>query len=391
MNSTRSNRRGLHSVAFGTLLSRVLGFIRDLVIARLFGATIATDAFVIAFRIPNLMRRLFAEGTLALALVPQFTTYQARNDIAGLHALADRILGTLALLLAVLTLLGLVAAPLLVLLFAPGFDPGSESYTLTLTLLRLCLPYLFFIGLTAVAGAVLNSYQHFLVPALTPALLNLSIIGSALLLAPQLEQPMVALAVGVLLGGMVQCAVQWPFVRRLGWRPRLRLGWRDSTLRTWLNSLLPTLLGASVTQLNLLIDSLLASLLIAGTISWLYYAERLMEFPLGLLGVALGIWLTPQLTRWHITAAPENFSATLNWALRWVILLGLPAAVGLAVLASPILALLFASAEFGLYDVEQAAWALRGYAVALPPLLLVKVLAPAFYSRADHRTPLIIG
>ena len=376
------------TVGGATLLSRVLGFARDLTIARVFGADAATDAFFVAFKIPNFARRLFAEGAFALALVPVLTDYRVRHGLPALKSFVDDLTGTLAAALLVLTGIGVLAAPLLILAFAPGFAADAEQWALATTLLRLTLPYLVFITLTALASAILNTYERFGVPALTPALLNLVLIGCALWWAPHLETPIVALAGGVLIAGVVQLAFQWPFLRRLGLWPRPRLRPRDAGVLAVLNRLGPTILGGAVGQISLLLDTLLASILTVGSISWLYYSDRLMELPLGLLGAALGTTILPRLAQYQTQHDTAQFSATLDWALRCVVLLGFPAAVGLFVLAEPIIATLFLSAAFSAADVIQAAQALMAYAIGIPAFLAVKVLVPGFQARQDVRTPL---
>lgn len=380
-------------VGSGTLISRLLGFARDLVIARLFGASQATDAFFVAFRIPNLMRRLFAEGAFAATLIPALTRTggmdPANQD--STRKLVSEFAGSLTVLLVLMTSLGLLTAPLLVWLLAPGFSADNQQAQLTTSLLRLILPYLLFIGLTALAGAVLNAYDRFAVPAITPALLNLSMIGCALLLAPQLKQPVFALAWGVVLGGVAQLTLQLVALGRLGLLAFPSIHFKTPAWRDFLRALGPTLVGMSVTQINLLFDTLLASFLIVGSISWLYYAERLMDFPLGILGAALSTAILPRLARTHAAGNSRDFSTTLDWALRWVALLGLPAAAGLLILAEPMIATLFYSERFGSLDTRQASGALMAYALGLPFFMAFKVMAPGFFSRADLKTPLRIA
>ncbi|WP_058553632.1 murein biosynthesis integral membrane protein MurJ [Thiohalocapsa sp. ML1] len=374
-----------------TLLSRVLGFVRDLLIARLFGADAATDAFFVAFKVPNLLRRLFAEGAFAMALVPVLQQYREAGDAAALRGFLDRAAGTLALVLFAVTALGVLAAPVLVLAFAPGFLADAETHELAAAMLRLTLPYLFFIGLTAFAGGILNTYERFGVPAFTPVLLNLVLIGCALMLAPRLAEPVMALAWGVLLAGVAQLAFQLPFLARLKLLPRLRLGFRDPGVRRIGRLMGPALFGVSVAQLSLLIDTLLASFLATGSISWLYYSDRLVEFPLGVLGAALGTVILPRLAQRSGSHTRAEFSATLDWALRWVLLLGLPASLGLMLLAGPVLASLFLSGAFGPDDVAMARQSLVAYSAGLVGFMAIKVLAPGFYARQDMRTPVRIA
>lgn len=375
-------------VGGNTLVSRLLGFVRDLLIARLFGATAATDAFLVAFRLPTLLRRLFAEGAFALVLVPWLHEWRRAHSAGEFAALLDRLTGTLAATTLVMTLLGVLTAPLLILILAPGFAAEPQQAALATSLLRLTLPYAVFIALTALAGAILNLHGRFGIAAFTPALLNLSLIASALWLAPRLAEPIEALAWGVVLGGAVQLALQWSALARLGWRPRARLAFGDARLRALARRLPPALLAVSVAPLSFILDALLASWLESGSISWLYYAERLMEFPLGLLASALGIVILPQLSARQAEADPSAMRATLEWALRWVVLLGVPAAVGLIVLAGPLMVTLFASDAFGAEDARMAAQALSAYALGLAGFMALKVLAPAYYARHDHRSPL---
>jgi len=380
----------LTQVGGHTLLSRLLGFVRDLLVARLFGADAATDAFFVAFKLPNLLRRLFGEGAFASALVPELHESRRAGGAAALRSLLDSLSGTLGAGMLLLTLAGILTAPWLILVLAPGFAAQPDQQALAADLLRLTLPYGLFIVLAALAGAVLNLHERFGVPAFTPVLLNLAIIACALWLAPALERPILALAWGVLLGGLAQLAFQLPFLARLGLLPCPRLTWWHPGTRRLLRRLGPVLLGVSVTQLGLLLDTFLASFLAAGAISWLYYADRLVEFPLGILGAALGIVILPRLTH-QGAASPETFSRTLDWALRWVLLLGLPAAVGLVVLAEPLMASLFLSEKFLATDVRLAALSLMAYAAGLPAFMAIKVLAPGYFARQDAHTPARLG
>lgn len=378
-------------VGGNTLISRVLGFVRDLVVARAFGADVGTDAFFVAFRIPNLMRRLFAEGAFALAFVPVLSEYQARRSPQELKRFIDDTAGALGASLLGLTAIGILAAPLLVLFFAPGFADSPAHWVLASAMLRLTLPYVLFIALTALAGGILNTVGHFGVPAFTPALLNLSLIACTLWLAPALEQPILALAWGVLIAGVAQLGFQVPFLARLGLLPRPRLSLADPGVRRTLRRMAPVLLGVSVGQVNMLLSTLLASFLAAGSISWLYYSDRLMEFPLGVLGVTIGTVVLPKLSREHAARSRESFSATIDWALRWVLVLGLPAALGLLLLAGPLFATLFYSQAFRASDVHMGARSLMAYAPGILGFLAVKALAPGYYARQQVRAPVRIG
>ena len=376
------------SVGSATVLSRILGFVRDVVLARMFGASGDTDAFFLAFKIPNFMRRLFAEGSFSLAFVPVLSELRSAGDRAALREFIDHVAGTLAAFLLVLTALGIFAAPLILAVFAPGWAlEGRPEFALSSQMLRITFPYILLISLTAFAGGILNSFERFWVPALTPILLNLSLIGCALLLAGRLEVPVMALAWGVLLAGFLQLLVQVPALMRLGLLPRPRWGWRHSGVRKVLRLMVPTLIGSSAAQVNLLIDSVIATFLVAGSVSWLYYSDRLLEFPLGVFGVALATVILPNLSRKHAAQTAAAFSDTLDWALRLAVLITLPAAVGLAVLAGPILVTLFQYGQFEAQDVNMSALSLVAYSLGLPAFIAVKVLAPGYFARQDTRTP----
>jgi putative peptidoglycan lipid II flippase len=385
--------KSLSTVGGHTLLSRVLGFIRDLVMAQVFGASAQTDAFFVAFKIPNFMRRLFAEGAFATAFVPVLSEYRSRRGGGELRQFVDHVAGSLGLVTLGVSLLGMVIAPLVVALFAFGWVIDGETAKLALAsdMLRLTFPYLFFISLTAFAGGILNAHDRFAVPAFTPVLLNLCLIAAALWLAPLLAEPIVALAWGVLLAGITQFTFQLPFLARIKLLPRPRPGFHDPGVRRVLKLMVPALFAVSVTQINLLLDTVLASFLVTGSISWLYYSDRLMEFPLGILGVGLATVILPRLSRRRAEAAPEAFSRTLDWGLRMTLIFGVPSAVGLIVLAGPIIATLFQSAVFDAHDVAMAERSLMAYALGLQAFILIKVLAPGFYARQDTRSPVRIA
>jgi putative peptidoglycan lipid II flippase len=374
------------------MISRILGFIRDLVLARVFGADALTDAFFVAFKIPNFLRRLFAEGAFSLAFVPVLTEYRSQSSQADMKAFVDKMAGTLGTVLLLATAIGLLAAPVLVFIFAPGFYfEGDQKYGLAVEMLYLTFPYLFFISLTAFSGGILNTHNRFGAAAFTPALLNISLIASALWLRHYMDVPVVALAWGVLIAGVVQFAFQIPFLRQLKMIPRPRVAFKDSGVVRVMKLMVPALFGVSVSQLNLLLDTLIASFLVSGSISWLYYSDRLMEFPVGILAVGLGTVILPNLSRKHSEKSPEEFSDTLDWALRVTLLLGIPCAVGLLLLAGPMLATLFYSEAFNDHDVNKATLSLMAYAPGLLGIMLIKVLAPGFYARQDTRTPVRIG
>ncbi len=383
--------KALATVSSMTLLSRVLGFVRDAVIARVFGAGLMTDAFFVAFKIPNLLRRLFAEGAFAQAFVPILAEYKNRRGEADTRALVDHVATVLTLALVVVTCIGIVAAPLIVTISAPGFTATPEKFALTVDLLRIVFPYILFIALTAGAGGILNTWSRFAVPAFTPVLLNLSFIGFALFAAPWFDPPVKALGWAVFVGGILQLALQLPFLARIGMLPRLRLNFRDEGVRRVLRQMAPAVFGVSVGQVSLLINNIFASFLITGSVTWLYFADRLMEFPAGMLGVALGTILLPSLARTHAEQSPQAYSELLDWGLRLTLLLAVPAAAALALLAVPLVTTLFHYGAFTATDVINTRHAVIAYAVGLVGLIAVKVLAPGFYAQQDIRTPVKIA
>ncbi len=391
----KSLLHNISSSAAGTLVSRILGFLRDVVIARSFGAGQVTDAFFVAFRIPNLFRRLFAEGSFALAFVPVLAEYRRRGDQTAVRELLDSISGVLLAALLVMTAVGVLLAPLLIQLFAPGFAAHDPRQALATDMLRVTFPYLLLISLTALSGGILNTWGRFWIPAVTPALLNISLICAALLLAPALSVPITALAWGVLVAGVVQLAFQIPPLWRLGLLPTPR--WRPAHegVRRILRLMVPTLFGSSVAQVNLLLDTIIASLLLTGSVSWLYYADRLFEFPVGVFGVALSTVILPRLAtaaggqRTHAGTDTDDasFTATLQWAMRLAWLISVPAAAGLMILATPVLQTLFQYGRFAATDTVMSSMALQAYTLGLPAVIAVKVLAPGFYARHDTATP----
>jgi len=380
------------TVGVATIVSRLLGFVRDIIFARYFGASGATDAFFLAFKIPNFMRRLFAEGSFSLAFVPVLSEVRASGDRAALRELIDHVAGTLLAILLVVTTIGVLAAPAVLSIFAPGWlIEGRPEFWLSADMLRITFPYILLISLTALSGGILNTFDRFLVPALTPVLLNLSLIAAAVLFSGRLEVPVKALAWGVLAAGVAQLLIQVPALVHLGLMPRPRWGWRDSGVRKILRLMIPTLVGSSVAQVNLLVDSVLATFLVSGSVTWLYYSDRLMEFPLGVFGVALATVILPNLSRKFAQQSAQAFSGTLDWALRLALLITLPAAIGLTVLASPILITMFQYEAFLPADAEMTALSLSAYALGLPAFIAVKVLAPGYYARQDTRTPVRIA
>lgn len=374
-----------------TLLSRILGLLRDMVFTRIFGADAATDAFLVAFKIPNFLRRLFAEGAFSQAFVPVLTEYKTRTDQADVQDLAAHVAGTLAGILFGLTVVAVLAAPLLVMVFAPGFIGQEAKFDLTAAMLRVTFPYILFISLTAFAAGILNSYGRFAIPAFTPVLLNLCLIAAALWGAPLMAEPITALAWGVFIAGVVQLAFQLPAVARLGLLRRPRWGWRHSGVRKILKLMLPGIFGSSVMQINLLLDTVIASFLVSGSVTWLYLSDRMMELPLGVFGIALATVILPNLSEKFAQVDTKAFSHMLDWALRWVLIIGTPAALGLAILAGPILATLFMYGDFDAQDVQMAQISLWAYSFGLLGFTLVKVLAPGYFARQDTKTPVKVG
>lgn len=374
-----------------TLLSRVTGLARDMVYSRMFGAGVLMDAFLVAFKIPNFMRRLFAEGAFSQAFVPVVSEYRVRSTHDEVRDLVDGAAGTLASFLALVTVVGIVVAPLLVLLFAPGFRAEEAKFDLTVEMLRWTFPYLLFISLTALAGGVLNSYGRFAVPAFTSTLLNLTMIVFAAWVAPRFEQPALALAIGVFVAGALQLAFQIPFMLRLRLLRRPRWRWDHSGVRKIGRLMMPAIFGSSVSQVALLLDTLIASFLATGSIAWLYYADRLMEFPLGVFSIALATVILPGLAAHHAAASPARFTAMLDWALRLTIVVVLPATAALLVLAGPLTVAIFHYGRFDENDVRMSSLALMAYSSGLLGFSLVKVLAPGFFARQDTRTPVRIG
>ena len=378
-------------VSVMTLLSRVLGLARDIVIAGLFGAGAGADAFFVAFKIPNFLRRLFAEGAFNQAFVPVLSEYRSQRDRIAVRGLIDSVAGTLGLTLTGITLVAIFAAPVLVWVFAPGFSQLPEKQALTAEMLRITFPYLLLISLTAFSGSILNSYDRFAIPAFTPVLLNLSLIGAALWLTPYMGEPVMALAWGVLIAGCAQMLFQLPFLARIGLMPRPKVRFKDAGVRRIMTLMAPALFGVSVSQINLLLDTVLASFLISGSVSWLYYSDRLVELPLGVFGIAVATVILPSLSTKHAEKSGEAFAKTLDWAVRMILLIAVPAALALTVLAEPLLFTLFQYGAMTVHDVDMAALSLRAYAVGLLAFMLIKVLAPGFYARQDTKTPVKIG
>ena len=383
--------RALSTVSGMTLLSRITGLARESLKAAAFGAGLQMDAFEAAFRLPNILRRLFAEGAFSQAFVPVFAEYRRQRGDAETKALVGRVGTLLALVLLIVSVIGILAAPWLVYLLASGFKDTPGKVDLTAQMIRIVFPYIFFVSLVSLAGGVLNVYRRFAIPAFTPVLLNLGIIGAAIFLAPYCDPPITALAWGVLIGGVAQLVLQIRPLIAIGMFPRPRFDWRDEGVRRVLLAMGPAVIGVSAAQISALINTQLAAMLGNGRISWITYADRLMEFPGALLGVALGTVLLPSLAKHHADENPAEYSSLLDWGLRLAFLLALPAAVALWVLATPMIATLYQYGKFTVNDVMQTRDALLGYSVGLLGLILVKILAPGFYARLDMKTPVKIA
>jgi len=383
--------RTLATVSSLTMVSRVLGYVRDFFIARVFGAGLATDAFFVAFKIPNLLRRLFAEGAFSQAFVPILSEYKNRASAEDTKLLVDAISTVLFLALATAAALGVAAAPLIVYATAPGFAADPDKFAVTVALLRITFPYIVFISLVALSAGILNTWNRFSVPALTPALLNVSFIVGAAFFAGYFDPPVMVLAWAVFVGGLLQLAFQLPFLLKLRLLPRWRLDWSHPGLRRVLLLMAPAAFGVSVSQISLLLNQVFASFLPTGSVSWLYYADRLMELPAGVLGVALGTILLPSLSKYHAAANAAEYSRLLDWGLRVTVLLAVPAAVALAVLALPLIAMLFQYGRFSAEDAWLTRQALVAYSIGLVGMILVKILAPGFYARQNVATPVKIG
>jgi putative peptidoglycan lipid II flippase len=380
-------------VGFFTMLSRFLGLARDVVFARVIGAEALADVFFVAFKIPNFFRRLFAEGAFAQAFVPILGEYREKGSAAAVRQLVSRVAGNLGLCLILLTLFIVVASPLMAAIFAPSWYMDNPSkFAATSEMLRITFPYLLFISMTGLAGAVLNSYDRFAVPAFTPLLLNLCLILAALFAAPLFDQPAYALAWGVLVAGIVQFLFQLPFLKTIHMLPMPSIDWQDSGVKKVLALMAPAIFGVSVSQINLLLDTVLATFLPTGSVSWLYYSDRLSELPLGVFGIAIATVILPNLSRHHVAQSTQAFSQTLDWALKMILLIAVPAAAALILLAEPILVTLFYYGEvMTMRDMTMASLSLKAYAAGLIAFMLIKVLAPGFFARQDMRTPVRIG
>ena len=374
-----------------TMLSRFLGLARDIVIARLFGTTDAADVFFLANKIPNFMRRLFAEGAFNQAFVPVLSEYRSTKSLAEVQRLINAVAGSLGGFLFLLTAFMIVAAPLIAVPIGYGFTDEPLKFDLFVEMLRITFPYLLLISMTAFCSAILNSYGRFAIPAITPALLNISLIACAFLLAPHLRVPELALAWGVLIAGVAQLLFQLPLLARMQLVPRPRLGKFHEGVDRIKKLMVPALFGVSVSQINLLLDAMIASLLVNGSISLLYFSDRLMELPVGTFGIAVAIVVLPNLSRKHAESSMQEFSETLDWAFKLICLVSIPATLALIILAEPLLVTLFQNSNFTAVDVEKAAGSLRAYSLGILAFMAIKIFAPGFYARQNTRTPVKIG
>ncbi|ART82970.1 murein biosynthesis integral membrane protein MurJ [Oceanisphaera profunda] len=381
-----------------TLISRVLGLVRDVVIANLLGAGASADVFFFANRIPNFLRRLFAEGAFNQAFIPVMTEYKQTRSFKDTQDLIAAVSGTLGMIVTVVTLIGMVGSGIVTAIFGIGwflewYNDGPEAYKFELAsvLLKVTFPYLWFICFTAMSGAILNTFGKFAVSSFTPVFLNLAMIGAALWISPRMAEPEMGLAIGVFLGGLIQFLFQFPFLRRLHMLVRPRWAWHHPGVVKIRTLMIPALFGVSVSQVNLLFDTMLASFLATGSISYLYYSDRLLEFPLGLFGIAIATVILPALSSRHVEQSKEGFAATMDWGVRMVLLMGFPAMLGLIVLSEPMLRVLFMRGEFGVTEVTAASKSLIAYGVGLQAFMLIKVLAPGYYARQDTKTPVRFG
>jgi len=381
-----------------TLVSRILGLVRDVVVANLMGAGAAADVFFFANKIPNFLRRLFAEGAFSQAFVPVLTEYHASGDMNKTRELIAKVSGTLGVIVTVVTFIGVIFSPILAGIFGTGWfidwlkdGPSAEKFELASFLLKITFPYLWFVTFVALSGAILNTIGKFAVSSFTPVFLNISIIICAIFIAPHLAQPEIGLALGVFIGGLVQFTFQIPFLYKAGLLVRPQWGWNDAGVIKIRTLMLPAIFGVSVSQINLLFDTFVASFLQTGSISWLYYSDRLLEFPLGLFGIAIATVILPTLSRKHISGTAQNFAKTMDWGIRMVLLLGIPAMCGLMILAKPMIMVLFMRGEFDLTDVTAASLSLFAYGSGLLSFMVIKVLAPGYYARQDTKTPVKYG
>tara|TARA_B100001750_G_scaffold231314_1_gene229369 strand:+ start:175 stop:1788 length:1614 start_codon:yes stop_codon:yes gene_type:complete len=396
INETKTMFRSTGIVGLMTLFSRVLGLVRDIFFARLFGAFPIMDAFFVAFKIPNSFRRFFAEGAFSRAFIPVLSDYKENHDKADVQELINRTSGTLGVILFVITLIGIIAAPVIILIFAPGFfddqTSGNENrYDLAVAMLRFTFPYLLFISLTAFAGAILNTNKQFWATAFAPVILNIVLIIAAGWIAPSANNPGLVLAIAVFIAGFLQLLFLLPFVQRIGQLPNPKWGWQDSGVRKIIKLMIPSIVGSSAAQVNLLFNTLIASFLAAGSISWIYYSDRLLEFPVGVFGVALSTVVLPNLSSKSAGQNQAQFRSIVQWGIRIALLVSVPAATGLYILSGPLIATIFLGGNFNIHDLYMTQYSLMAYAFGLIGLSSVLILAPAYYAKQNTKTPVKFG
>lgn len=387
-----------------TLLSRILGLVRDVITAQILGAGVAADVFLFANRIPNFLRRLFAEGAFSQAFVPVLAEYQKSGELSKTQEFIGKVSGTLGGLVTIVTTLAMIFSPVVAAIFGTGWfidwlndAPNGIKFEQASLLLKITFPYLWFITFVALSGAILNTLGKFGVMSFSPVLLNIAMIATALLLAPHLESPDLALAIGIFIGGLLQFLFQIPFLKKVGLLVKPKWAWNDEGVKKIRTLMIPALFGVSVSQINLLLDTFIASFLMTGSISWLYYSDRLLEFPLGLFGIAISTVILPTLARHHVNRSDNHeksavdFRNTMDWGVRMILLLGIPAMVGIAVLAQPMLLVLFMRGQFSFQDVQAASYSLWAFNAGLLSFMLIKILANGYYARQDTKTPVKIG
>ena len=377
-------------MSFWTFVSRILGLVRDIVITGLLGAGVALDTFVVIMKIPSVFRRLFAEGAFNQAFVPVLAEYKEGNT-SEVKLLVNNTLGALSGVLLIVTIFAFLFAPFFVMLFAPGFYLEPLKKQLAVDILQITFPYLFFVSLVAFSGAILNSYQRFSLPALTPLFYNLSLIVAAIWFAPKIEMPIYAIAWGVFFAGIIQVLIQIPSLLRLGLLPKFKLDFSHPGVRKVMYLMVPGIIAGGVSQLNMLIDTILASLLPTGSPSWLYVSDRLMQLPLGIFAIAIGTVILPRLSKLFVTDDQRSFSETLDWSMKLVFLIGMPAVLGLILLAEPIILVLFERGAFSSEDTLQASYSLIALAIGLMAFMLIKILTPSFFARQQPKKPMIVA
>ncbi|NRA69623.1 MAG: murein biosynthesis integral membrane protein MurJ [Gammaproteobacteria bacterium] len=386
-------------VSVMTLVSRVLGLVRDVILAGLLGASAHADVYLLAVKIPNFMRRLFAEGAFAQAFVPVLSEYQNKDDPNKMRELIAYASGTLGTIVTVVAIAGVIGSPILVAIFGSGWfvmglngdNEAWQKFELATIMLKITFPYLWFVTLIALSGSILNAMGRFAVSSFTPVFLNVAIIATAIYIAPQFDEPAIGLACGWFIGGLAQLLFQIPFLHRAKVLVKPKWGWNDPGVVKIRTLMIPALFGVSVSQINLLIDTVIATSLITGSVSWLFYSDRLLEFPLGLFGIAIATVILPSLSRHHNRDSAKDFRQTMDWAVRMILMMGLPAAMGLMILAQPLVTVLFMNGEFSSRDVMMASYSLMAYSIGLLSFMMIKVLAPGFYARQDTKTPVKIG